>query len=87
MDSLYRVIDDAIAGLMAPEQAAVYRRARAEEDDREAKLQDDFRKACADCLGDLAQALHSPRIARADMESAQRHLMRALSIAATLDPE
>lgn len=59
----------------------------AEEERKRAKLAEDFRKACADCLGNMASAIHSPSISRGYMESAHRNLLRALSIASVLDPE
>ena len=59
----------------------------AEEDRRRAKLTHDFRQACADCLADLALALRHPSMGRTDMEAAHRHMLRAMSIVAVLDPE
>lgn len=58
-----------------------------EEDRKRAQLGNEFRQACADCLADLAIALKHPSIARLDMEAAHRHMLRAMSIVAVLDPE
>lgn len=63
------------------------RRQWSEEDQREAKLAEDMRQACCSALERIAEAMRRPRISRVELEDAQKHLMRALSIAATLDPE
>ena len=58
-----------------------------EQDRREAKLAEDIRKECAEALTCLADAIKQPRIARLDLEDAIKHVSKALSIAAILDPE
>ena len=58
-----------------------------EQDARKAKLTAQMQRECADALASIADALRFPSIARADLEQAQKHVMRALSIAAAIDPE
>lgn len=58
-----------------------------EENEREAKLIEDMRKHFAEAIESIAEAIHSPRICRKYAENAQVSLMRALSIAAMIDPE
>lgn len=59
-----------------------------EEQDRlQARLTEELRKHCADALNDLADAVRSPRISRATLESALLHVTGALAVAAILDPK
>ena len=58
-----------------------------EQDAHKAKLTAQMQRECADALASIADALRFPNIARADLEIAQKHVMRALSIAAAIDPE
>jgi hypothetical protein len=58
-----------------------------EEDKREAKLIEDMRQACCNAIELIAEAMRRPKVSRVELEDAQKYLMRALSIAATLDPE
>jgi hypothetical protein len=59
----------------------------AERDAKDAKLREELRQEAVDAIASLADAIRFPNIARADLEAAQKHVVKALSIAAVLDPE
>lgn len=56
-------------------------------DAREIQLKEQMRAHCADALASIADAIRFPGIARTDLEAAQVSVMKALSIAAAIDPE
>lgn len=56
-------------------------------EERMVKLREQMRQELAEVLRRVADALAYPNVARADLEEAQKYLIRALSIAAVLDPE
>lgn len=58
-----------------------------EEEARRTKLREQMRQECTEVLRRVADAISTPNIARSDLEEAQKHVARALSIAAVLDPE
>jgi hypothetical protein len=59
----------------------------AEREKREAGLREQLRQECALVLPLLAQAIARPSVSRSDLEAAQKHVMKALSISCVLDPE
>lgn len=69
--------------LIAPD----VKRRMAEEDAKRAAFIEQMRRELAESLTHIASGLAYPRIARADLERAQVHLVRALSIATALDPK
>lgn len=86
MEHISESLDRAVLHLRdsMPEEV---KRQWAEKDREEARYIEKMRAECAEAISRLAEAIRRPRVARSDLEEAQRHFLRALSIAGVLDPE
>jgi hypothetical protein len=73
--------------IMSPNVREQYLKAEAELEASRVKHTEELRCQLGAALVLIGEAVHRPRIARDDLEQAIRHLHRALSIAAVLDPE
>jgi hypothetical protein len=58
-----------------------------EESESRRVLSEQVRQECLQAIADLSMAARWPGSARLDLEAAQKHLMKALSISCVLDPE
>lgn len=81
-DPLARAARD-LRNLMPPE----VRQRWDEEARKEARYIERLRAEAAETIERLAEAIRRPKCCRVDLEEAEKHLARALSIAAILDPE
>lgn len=78
-------LDDAIEGLLTPDQQVIYRREKQARLDREVALLKQITAGCADAMGEVAAALRFPRISADALEHAVERLRDALQAARELD--
>lgn len=82
IDNLRGLLEKSVQ-FMAPEERAKW----TEREKLEAQQAETIRQHCADSIREIADAISSPRISRLSLERAQKDLLKALSLAAVLDPE
>ena len=87
LHNLFAGFDKAMEGIMSsPSALAEYRRMRAEQDAREAKLMAELREHGLDAMEHLTSALRHPRTSAWDIAQAIAALLKAREAAQELDP-
>ena len=79
------LVEKAIAEVLSPDAAAIYREEQRKREVRDAVLAEQVRKSCVDVLERIASAMRYPRIAEADLNQAAEHILIALKAAQELD--